>query len=228
MYLLLHNQTHKAAKTRLFKYQFCPVLYPLQQQFKEQDLHTLYLFTKSPSFPGWCRTLGRFQSTPPVNDHAKTTGEVANASPSLSELDSSPSPTPRSASVEQKCSTHRYTVASHANLFSSQNIQYDRAVKKIQLRKLRFNPSVTLQNHGSTARDQLAAERTVLAYIRTSLAIAATGVTLVQVLTLSDAKLQTHGSPLQTRNRQLGRSAKSLGLSSVALALAILGVGKGR
>lgn len=39
-----------------------------------------------------------------------------------------------------------------------------------------WNPSLTLENAGSVARDHLASERTFLAYVRTSLAIASTGV----------------------------------------------------
>ena len=40
----------------------------------------------------------------------------------------------------------------------------------------RCNPSLTLENSGSVARDHLASERTFLAYVRTSLTIASTGV----------------------------------------------------
>lgn len=39
-----------------------------------------------------------------------------------------------------------------------------------------WNPSLTLENTGSVARDHLASERTFLAYIRTSLTIASSGV----------------------------------------------------
>ena len=40
----------------------------------------------------------------------------------------------------------------------------------------RYNPTLTLENAGSVARDHLASERTFLAYVRTSLTIASTGV----------------------------------------------------
>lgn len=40
----------------------------------------------------------------------------------------------------------------------------------------RCNPSLTLENSGSVARDHLASERTFLSYMRTSLTIAGTGV----------------------------------------------------
>ena len=40
----------------------------------------------------------------------------------------------------------------------------------------RYNPTLTLENSGSVARDHLASERTFLAYVRTSLTIASTGV----------------------------------------------------
>ncbi|KAJ3480988.1 hypothetical protein NLI96_g7959 [Meripilus lineatus] len=39
-----------------------------------------------------------------------------------------------------------------------------------------WNPTLTLQNSGSVARDHLASERTFLAYVRTSLTISSTGV----------------------------------------------------
>ncbi len=40
----------------------------------------------------------------------------------------------------------------------------------------KWNPSLTLENTGSVARDHLASERTFLAYVRTSLTIASSGV----------------------------------------------------
>lgn len=40
----------------------------------------------------------------------------------------------------------------------------------------RWNPTLTLENKGSVARDHLASERTYLAYVRTSLTISSTGV----------------------------------------------------
>lgn len=56
---------------------------------------------------------------------------------------------------------------------------------KTSKRRHRFNPSITLKNSGSVARDHLASERTFLAYIRTSLALSSAGVALVQLLGLS-------------------------------------------
>lgn len=49
-------------------------------------------------------------------------------------------------------------------------------VRRHWARLERFNPSLTLENSGSVARDHLASERTFLAYVRTSLTIASTGV----------------------------------------------------
>ena len=50
------------------------------------------------------------------------------------------------------------------------------ALAKAQEVLQRYNPTLTLENAGSVARDHLASERTFLAYVRTSLTIASTGV----------------------------------------------------
>ena len=47
---------------------------------------------------------------------------------------------------------------------------------KTSKQRHRFNPSITLKNSGSVARDHLASERTFLAYIRTSLALSSAGI----------------------------------------------------
>ncbi|KAF8959136.1 hypothetical protein BDZ97DRAFT_1667612 [Flammula alnicola] len=89
----------------------------------------------------------------------------------------------------------------------------------------RFNPSVTLENSGSVARDHLASERTFLAYVRTSLALASTGVAIVQLFTIADLTSRNTGVPLTNVNRRVQRFARPLGIMSVLLALIVLIIG---
>ena len=53
---------------------------------------------------------------------------------------------------------------------------FDSTRESIWRKLMMVNPSATLENTGSVARDHLASERTFLAYVRTSLAVASAGV----------------------------------------------------
>jgi len=92
------------------------------------------------------------------------------------------------------------------------------------------NPSYTLENTGSVARDHLANERTWLAYLRTSLALASTGVGLVQLFTISAAKsndpsANTRRDLERGSNSKMQRFARPLGGITVALAIIVLMIG---
>jgi len=77
-----------------------------------------------------------------------------------------------------------------------------------------LNPSLTLENSGSVARDHLASERTFLAYVRTSLTIASTGVALVQLFTISS---ETSNKGLQKYSRPIGATVIIIGLFILTL-----------
>ncbi|KAG8910418.1 hypothetical protein FRC02_007212, partial [Tulasnella sp. 418] len=80
--------------------------------------------------------------------------------------------------------------------------------------KFSFDPSPSLENSGSVARDHLANERTWLAYIRTSLAISSTGVALVQLFTIASHH-GTSGEGEGSRVDLLRRFARPLGATAV-------------
>ncbi|KAK0200153.1 hypothetical protein DFS33DRAFT_1359288 [Desarmillaria ectypa] len=83
--------------------------------------------------------------------------------------------------------------------------------------------SLTLENHGSVARDHLSAERTFLAYVRTSLLLASTGVALVQLLSIAINTVS-----FSPTSAIMQGYAKPLGATTVLLALGILAVGVSR
>ncbi|OBZ71493.1 hypothetical protein A0H81_08545 [Grifola frondosa] len=78
----------------------------------------------------------------------------------------------------------------------------------------KWNPTLTLENSGSVARDHLASERTFLAYVRTSMTIASVGVALVQLFTISAATTNKH---LNRYSRPLGAVIIGIGLCTLAL-----------
>ncbi|KAJ7596994.1 hypothetical protein C8J56DRAFT_817173 [Mycena floridula] len=78
--------------------------------------------------------------------------------------------------------------------------------------------NLVIENNGSTARDHLANERTLLAYLRTSLAVASAGVALVQLFTIASNSPQT-GAAFDRR------FARPLGAVTVAIGLIILTIG---
>ncbi|KAK0200594.1 hypothetical protein DFS33DRAFT_1508906 [Desarmillaria ectypa] len=83
--------------------------------------------------------------------------------------------------------------------------------------------SLTLENHGSVARDHLASERTFLAYVRTSLVLASIGVALVQLFSIAINTVS-----FSPTSAIMQGYAKPLGATSVLLALGILAVGASR
>ncbi|KAH9829707.1 uncharacterized protein C8Q71DRAFT_717853 [Rhodofomes roseus] len=92
-----------------------------------------------------------------------------------------------------------------------------RSQKGIRQLAQKFNPSLTLENSGSVARDHLASERTFLAYVRTSLTIASMGVALVQLFTIAGDK-----------NQQLTRYSRPLGATIIIVGLCTLFLGVAR
>ncbi|KAK0441220.1 uncharacterized protein EV420DRAFT_1580318 [Desarmillaria tabescens] len=83
--------------------------------------------------------------------------------------------------------------------------------------------SLTLENHGSVARDHLASERTFLAYVRTSLVLASTGVALVQLFSIAINTVS-----FAPTSAIMQGYAKPLGATTVLLALGVLAVGVSR
>jgi len=79
----------------------------------------------------------------------------------------------------------------------------------------RCNPSLTLENTGSVARDHLASERTFLAYVRTSLTITGAGIALVQLFTISSKSSQN----LQKFTRPLGATIVITGLFTLLIGI---------
>ncbi|KAG6854681.1 hypothetical protein C0991_003330 [Blastosporella zonata] len=79
--------------------------------------------------------------------------------------------------------------------------------------------SLTLENHGSVARDHLASERTFLAYVRTSLAIASSGVALVQLFTVASANLRHYPE------HRLHTYIRPLGAFTIVMGLVVLVIG---
>ncbi|KAF7799443.1 hypothetical protein EIP86_010678 [Pleurotus ostreatoroseus] len=103
------------------------------------------------------------------------------------------------------------TVAHDGNDGGSKGAPTSGLVKaKAALQK--YNPTLTLENSGSVARDHLASERTFLAYVRTSLTIASTGVALVQLFTISAA---TSNKAIQKYSKPLGAIVIILGLCTL-------------
>lgn len=95
---------------------------------------------------------------------------------------------------------------------------------------LSINPSMTLENSGSVARDHLASERTFLAYVRTSLALASTGVALVQLFAISEMSSASRDENSSTKEvggpRKLQQFGKPLGVTTIVLALMMLLMGE--
>ncbi|KAF8334689.1 uncharacterized protein EI90DRAFT_3049860 [Cantharellus anzutake] len=96
-------------------------------------------------------------------------------------------------------------------------------VQALWLNKL--DPSKTLENSGSVARDHLANERTWLAYLRTSLALASAGVALVQLFTIS---AKTSNDNNSQDGSHLQRFARPLGAATVCIGIIVLGIGAQR
>ncbi|GES91452.1 hypothetical protein RCL_jg19441.t1 [Rhizophagus clarus] len=84
----------------------------------------------------------------------------------------------------------------------------------------KFNPSLTLENKASVARDHLANERTFLAWLRTSLSFISIGIAITQLFRLS--KLQNNGQP--TTN-EYDKGGKLLGIIFIILGIVFLSFG---
>jgi uncharacterized membrane protein YidH (DUF202 family) len=87
-----------------------------------------------------------------------------------------------------------------------------------------LNPSLTLLNSGSVARDHLASERTFLAYVRTSVSVVGIGVALVQLLLMGVERSGTGDGPM-LRAEGLKAYAPVLGGVIISFGVVLLLIG---
>ena len=129
-------------------------------------------FAPTPPTPHRSRAQSRRSSPPPASATPMTLlspGPSQPQTPRASQVTDSPEPVDIQAvdvsSVAPTTHADDHSVHSRQPLVPKQPSLWDKC-----------NPSLTLQNSGSVARDHLASERTFLAYVRTSLTIASMGV----------------------------------------------------
>ncbi|KAK7689871.1 hypothetical protein QCA50_006510 [Cerrena zonata] len=166
-------------------------------------------FAPSPPTPHRSRAQSR-RNSPPIASTPMTLLVPASSSqpqtPHASQVTDSPEPVDVQAadasSVAPTTHADDRSVHSRQPLVPKQPTLWDKC-----------NPSLTLQNSGSVARDHLASERTFLAYVRTSLTIASMGVALVQLFTIA----ATTRKDIQKFSRPLGGVIIILGLITLSV-----------
>lgn len=89
-----------------------------------------------------------------------------------------------------------------------------------------YNPSLTLENTASVARDHLANERTFLAWLRTSLSFISIGVAITQLFRLTRPLGDNNNN--NPANRNDSRGGKQLGIVFIILGIIFLAFGISR
>jgi len=84
----------------------------------------------------------------------------------------------------------------------------------------KFNPSLTLENKASVARDHLANERTFLAWLRTSLSFISIGIAITQLFRLSKTSVN--------QTNEYDKGGKLLGIAFIILGIVFLSFGIAR